>query len=46
MPIGWTSLGTDDAFVVVSAGRAAFRGADLLDLADLVDRLLGGRSDG
>ena len=46
MPIGWTSLGADDPFVVVAAGRAAFRATDLLELANLVDRLRGGHSDG
>ena len=36
---GWTSIGPDDPFVVVAAGRAAFRTADLLELAALLDGL-------
>jgi hypothetical protein len=42
---GWTSIGPEDPFVVVSANRAAFRTADLLELVTLVDHLQGGRSD-
>ena len=41
----WTSLGPGDPFVVVSAGRAAFRTADLLELVALLDGLQGDRSD-
>ena len=33
---GWTSLGADDPFVVISAGRSAFRTVDLLELAGLL----------
>ena len=36
---GWTSLGSDDPFVAVSSGRAAFRTADLLELARLLQVL-------
>ena len=43
---GWTSIGPDDPFVVVSAGRAAFRTADLLELVALLDGLQEDRSDG
>ena len=42
---GWTSIGPEDPFVVVSASRAAFRTADLLELVTLVDHLQEGRSD-
>jgi hypothetical protein len=45
LTVGWTSLGADDPFVVVSANRAAFRTADLLKLVTLVDHLQEGRSD-
>ena len=33
----WTSIVDDDAFVVVSAGRAHFRTSDLIELASLVE---------
>ena len=46
VPAEWTSLGADDPFVVVAAGRTAFRATDLLELASLIERLLGGQSDG
>ena len=46
MPRSWTSVAMADAFVVVSAGRAAFRVTDLLTLADLVGRQLGHGEDG
>ena len=46
VPVDWTSLGSGDPFVVVSAGRAAFRVTDLLDLAILIDRLQEDHSDG
>jgi hypothetical protein len=36
---GWTSLGPEDPFKVVSAGRSAFRISDLVALADLLDAL-------
>jgi hypothetical protein len=45
LPAAWTSIGPEDPFVVVSNGRAAFRTADLVELAALVDRLREGRSD-
>ena len=35
IPRQWTSLGDEDPFVVLSAGRSLFRVADLLALADL-----------
>jgi hypothetical protein len=40
LPTAWTSLAPADPFVLVSAGRAAFRLQDLLELARLVRRLL------
>ncbi len=50
MPAGWTSAGAEDPFVVLSAGRSYFRIVDLLQLADLVQRLAEGvaseRSEG
>ena len=52
MPRSWTGVAMADAFVVVSAGRAAFRVTDLLRLADLVGQQLahgqrgGGEEDG
>ncbi len=41
---GWTSIGSDDPFVAVSAGRAAFRTADMVELVVLLDRLQEERS--
>jgi hypothetical protein len=35
----WTSLEPDDPFVTVSVGRAAFRTADLVELAGLLQEL-------
>jgi hypothetical protein len=39
LPIQWTSLSPPDPFVVLSAGRSAFRPADLLALARLMEEL-------
>ena len=39
LPTAWTDIADVDAFVVVAAGRCPFRVTDLLDLADLLDRL-------
>jgi len=36
MPARWTSAAPEDPFVVVSAGRAHFRVADLVELAAMV----------
>ncbi len=36
---GWTSIGPDDPFVRISAGRAAFRTVDLMKLVVLLDGL-------
>jgi len=38
LPAEWTDLAPTDPFVVVAAGRAPFRTADLLKLADEVAR--------
>ena len=38
LPASWTSIEPPDPFVVMAAGRAAFRAQDLLELA----RLIGG----
>jgi len=35
----WTSAGAEDPFVIVAAGRSAFRVPDLLALAALLDGL-------
>jgi len=39
IPAGWTDVVADDPFVVVAAGRSAFRVADLLTLADVIEVL-------
>jgi hypothetical protein len=39
LPVEWTDVVADDPFVVLAAGRCAFRIQDLLGLADLVERL-------
>ena len=39
LPIDWTSVSAADPFVVLSAGRSAFRAADPLELARLVGQL-------
>lgn len=39
VPACWTDVVADDPFVVVAAGRSAFRVADLLKLADLLEAL-------
>jgi Family of unknown function (DUF5372) len=40
LPAEWTDVAAKDPFVVVSAGRSAFRTVDLLELAGLVVELL------
>ena len=37
MPAGWTNVVAEDAFVVLSAGRADFRVVDLLALVTLLE---------
>ncbi len=39
LPAEWTDMVAADPFVVMSAGRSAFRTTDLLELADLIHRL-------
>ena len=39
IPAAWTDVVAADPFVVVAAGRSAFRPTDLLALADLIDVL-------
>ncbi|MBV9589354.1 MAG: hypothetical protein JO310_07140 [Hyphomicrobiales bacterium] len=39
IPADWTDVVAVDPFVVVAAGRSAFRVADLLTLADLIEVL-------
>ena len=39
LPARWTDAVADDPFIAVSAGRAAFRFSDLLELAELIRRL-------
>lgn len=39
LPRGWTDAGDVDPFVVLAAGRSAFRLEDLLVLAELFDGL-------
>ena len=39
LPLEWTSLAPIDPFVQISAGRAAFRVADLLELSRLLASL-------
>jgi hypothetical protein len=38
-PAGWTDAASADPFVVMAAGRSAFRVQDLLALAGLLERL-------
>ena len=44
LPAQWTSLAPPDPFVIIAAGRSAFRVADLLELARLIEQLR--RADG
>lgn len=39
LPAAWTDVFSPDPFVIVSAGRSAFRSNDLLELARLIARL-------
>ena len=39
LPARWTSVFPADPFVVIAAGRSCFRVEDLLELADLLERL-------
>jgi hypothetical protein len=44
IPACWTNIVAEDPFVVVAGGRSAFRVADLLMLADLIEVLQPRRS--
>ena len=44
IPPQWTDVGTADPELILGAGRAHFRLSDLLELADLVERLAAERS--
>lgn len=46
LPRGWTDLAEPDVFVAVAAGRCAFRLADLLALAEVIDGLRASRGGG
>ena len=39
LPVVWTSVVAEDAFVAVSAGRSICRVAELLELARLIEEL-------
>ena len=41
LPVGWTSLAPADPFQVVAEGRACLRQADLEQLAEVIQVLLG-----
>lgn len=40
LPAGWTDADPPDPYVAIAAGRSAFRVADLVELAALIDHLL------
>ena len=39
LPAEWTDVAAVDPFVMIAAGRSAFRVEDLLQLADIIERL-------
>jgi Family of unknown function (DUF5372) len=39
LPTAWTDAAAPDVFVVMAAGRSAFRAEDLLGLAELIARV-------
>lgn len=41
LPASWTDVDPSDPFVVIAAGRSAFRVEDLLSLASLLDGIRG-----
>ncbi len=45
LPAAWTSIGPPDPSMVLAAGRAAFRVADLLQLSHLIGRIEEGRKE-
>jgi Family of unknown function (DUF5372) len=44
LPMSWTDVGAVDPFVAVAAGRSQFRVADLIELAEQIDRWKSGRA--
>jgi hypothetical protein len=46
LPAAWTSLAPSDPTVILAAGRAAFRVADLLELSRLIQRIEEGYQEG
>ena len=42
LPAPWTNVFPADPYVAVSSGRSPFRVQDLLELAQLIDRILRG----
>ena len=46
LPAAWTSMVPPDPSVVLAAGRAAFRVAELLPLAHLIERIEQGQKEG
>jgi hypothetical protein len=44
LPMSWTDVGAVDPFVVLAAGRSQFRVADLIELAEQIDRWKSGRT--
>ena len=44
VPTVWTSISTADPFVAVSAGRSPFKAQDLLEVAELIEAMMGGTS--
>jgi hypothetical protein len=45
LPAAWTSLAPSDPSVILAAGRATFRVADLLQLSQLIGRIEEGRKE-
>ena len=45
LPAAWTSLAPPDPSVMLAAGRAAFRVADLLELSHLISRIKEGHEE-
>jgi len=45
LPAAWTSLAPSDPSVILAAGRAAFRVADLLQLSTLLGRIEEGHKE-
>ena len=46
LPAAWTSLAPSDPTVILAAGRAAFRVADLLELSRFIQRMEEGYQEG